>query len=60
MPVSPTIVCVECGGTCNLTPPLEPDDVLEVGDVVMYRCRECQGRFDVVVDEDDLLEDEPG
>ena len=56
MPIATAIVCVECGGTARLATPIADDDVLEVGDVVVYRCDECYGRFDVVVDEDDLTE----
>jgi hypothetical protein len=52
--IAATIVCVECGGAARLATPIEPDDDLEVGDVVVYRCDECYGRFDVVVDEEDL------
>jgi hypothetical protein len=51
-----TIVCVECGGTAWLIQPVQPDDELEVGDVVAYRCSECLDRFDLVVDEHDLEE----
>jgi hypothetical protein len=54
MAIATTIVCVECGGAARLAVPIEPDDGIAVGDVVMYRCDECYGRFDVVVDEDDL------
>jgi hypothetical protein len=53
------IVCVECGGRAQLATPLTPDDVIAVGDVLMYRCDECWGRFDVVVHEDDF-DDPPG
>jgi hypothetical protein len=52
--VPDVIDCVECGGRCHLlsTPP--PDDPFEPGDVVAYRCADCQERFDVVVaDEED-------
>jgi hypothetical protein len=48
------IVCVECGGVARLATPIAGDDELEVGDVVVYRCEDCYGRFDVVVEEDDL------
>jgi hypothetical protein len=49
-----TIVCVECGGAARLATPIGDDDDLEAGEVVVYRCDDCYGRFDVVVDEDDL------
>jgi hypothetical protein len=57
VPVATTIVCVECGGRARLATPLTDEDELEVGEVLVYRCDECFGRFDVVVDEADL---EPG
>jgi hypothetical protein len=54
MQLATAIVCVECGGTARLATPIAEDDELEAGDVVVYRCDDCYGRFDVVVDEDDL------
>jgi hypothetical protein len=56
VPVSTAIVCVECGGTARLATPIADDDPFEVGDVVVYRCDECYGRFDVVLDEEDVAE----
>jgi hypothetical protein len=55
----PTIVCVECGGTCGLIQAVGPDDELEPGDVVAYRCADCRERFDVVLTEDDDVEPPP-
>jgi len=52
-----TIVCVECGGLAWLLQPVGPEDDLEPGDAVAYRCADCLERFDVVVEEDDLLDD---
>ena len=34
------------------------DDVIEVGDILVYRCPDCLQRWDVVVDEDDLTDDD--
>jgi hypothetical protein len=48
-----TIVCVECGGTCGLLQAVGPEDDLEPGDVVAYRCEDCRERFDLVLTEDD-------
>jgi hypothetical protein len=48
-----TIVCVECGGTCGLIQLVGPEDELEPGDVVAYRCADCNERFDLVLTEDD-------
>jgi hypothetical protein len=54
VPIARTIVCVECGGAARLATPIADDDEPEAGEVVVYRCDECYGRFDVVVDEDDV------
>jgi hypothetical protein len=48
-----TIVCVECGGTCGLLQDVGPEDEIEPGDVVAYRCADCRERFDLVLTEDD-------
>ena len=58
MAVATTIVCVECGGKAQLATPLGDDEEFAAGDVVVYRCDDCYGRFDVVVDEEDLTEDD--
>lgn len=44
-----TIVCVDCGGTCHLISYL-PDEGVEKGDVLAYRCEDCSDRWDVVWD----------
>ena len=56
-PLAETIVCVECGGTAHLLTGFPPDDPPLAGDIVPYRCADCMDRFDIVVDEADL-EDE--
>jgi len=56
-PLAETIVCVECGGTAHLLTGFPPDDPPMAGDIVPYRCADCMDRFDLVVDEADL-EDE--
>jgi len=49
----PTIVCVDCGGRCSLlTPPREDGEWLP-GDIVSYRCRDCNDRWDLVLPDDD-------
>jgi len=58
-PLANRIVCVECGGWAYLLTPFPPDAPPMAGDVVAYRCADCVDRFDVVVDEADLEEDEP-
>jgi DNA-directed RNA polymerase subunit RPC12/RpoP len=56
--IAERINCMECGGVAFLAQPIGPDDVFEPGDSVVYLCGECAQRWDVVVDEDDLIEDE--
>jgi DNA-directed RNA polymerase subunit RPC12/RpoP len=48
------IVCVDCGGTCHLLSHPPPDEEFEPGDVVAYRCSDCNDRWDVeLADPDD-------
>jgi hypothetical protein len=47
-----TIVRVDCGGTCHLLTRLDPEDPVEPGDVLQYRCPDCLERFDVVYETD--------
>jgi len=58
MTISERIDCMECGGrrTAQLGQVLEPEMVLQAGDVLVYICSDCNQRWDVVVDEDDLIE----
>ena len=52
----PTIVCVDCGGTCHLLTYAREDGTWEPGDIVSYRCRDCLDRWDLVLpdaDDDD-------
>lgn len=46
---SPTIICVDCGGTAHLITPPPEDGVWHVGDVTAYRCRDCRDRWDIVL-----------
>jgi hypothetical protein len=48
-----TIVCVECGGTAHLISHLPPNDPLEPGWPIAYRCADCMERFDVIWEEED-------
>ena len=59
MPIAERISCMECEGIAVLVQLPDPDEMLEPGDVLVYRCPECYQRWDVVVDEADL-EDEDG
>ncbi len=56
MPVSKTITCVDCGGTCHLLS-YEPDEGFAPGDIVAYRCEDCVDRWDIELDADDLDDD---
>jgi hypothetical protein len=56
-PLAESIVCIECGGTAYLLTGFPPDDPPMAGDIVPYRCADCVDRFDIVVEEADL-EDE--
>lgn len=52
-PLPETIVCVDCGGTCHRLS-RAPDEGFEPGDTVAYRCSDCNDRWDVELDADDL------
>jgi len=60
--VPDTITCVDCGQTAHrMTEPSEFG--WEEGDVVAYRCRGCNDRWDMVVEEtggDDTAPGSPG
>ena len=58
-PLAETIICVECGGTAHLLTGFPPDDPPMAGDIVPYRCADCMDRFDLVVDEADLEDENP-
>ena len=46
------IDCIDCGGVCSrLT--LEPELGWAPGDLVTYRCRDCNDRWELIVDESD-------
>ena len=47
-----SIVCVECGGPAHLISFLPPDDSLEPGSAIAYRCSDCMDRFDMVWEEE--------
>ncbi|MEY4131516.1 MAG: hypothetical protein RLZZ31_1640 [Actinomycetota bacterium] len=48
----PPMTCIDCGGGLR---PLSypPEDGWEPGDVVAFRCPDCNERFDIVVPEDE-------
>jgi hypothetical protein len=51
----PEITCVDCGGVAHLlTKPPGPDDLpWAEGDLVVYRCQDCNDRWDLEVPADD-------
>lgn len=57
MAVADSIVCVDCGGSCHRMPLEPPEMGWQVGDVVTYRCRDCNDMWYLEVDEEDLVED---
>lgn len=52
------IVCVECGGDAHLVQEADAESPYTPGDVAVYRCGDCTERWDVVVTDEDLAEDE--
>lgn len=46
------IVCVDCGGRCHLISFL-PDEPLEAGAILAYRCEDCLDRWDIVWESND-------
>ncbi len=54
MPVADSIVCVDCGGLCGrLTG--DPELGWAVGDVVAYRCRDCNDVWYLELTDDDVV-----
>jgi hypothetical protein len=45
----PTLDCIDCGGRCHPLVTWAPDDPPVPGDVVSYRCEDCNDRWDVIV-----------
>jgi len=48
-----TITCVDCGGLCRRLSYEPPDEGFQPGDVVAYRCRDCNDRWDIVLEDED-------
>lgn len=49
--VDPVIDCIDCGGICHVLSMWDDDDPPVPGDVVTYRCQDCNDRWDIVVPE---------
>jgi hypothetical protein len=56
VPIAERIDCMECGAEAVLVQPVDDETELEAGDILVYRCRECLQRWDVVLDDDDLTD----
>jgi hypothetical protein len=54
MAPAPEITCVDCGGRAYLISYAPDEGRWEAGDVVAYRCADCNDRWDVVLEEEDL------
>lgn len=46
------IVCVDCGGDAFLLDRLEENELVEVGTVLAYRCKDCMDRWDIEIGEE--------
>jgi hypothetical protein len=53
---APEITCVDCGGRAHLISYPPEDGRWVAGDVVAYRCSECNDRWDVVLEDEDLAD----
>lgn len=53
----PAITCIDCGGRAHLLTAPREDGRWEPGDFVAYRCEDCLDRWDLVLD-DDAIDDE--
>jgi hypothetical protein len=58
--IADTIICVDCGGSCQRMPLDAPELGWQVGDLVSYRCRDCADMWYLEVSEDDLADDGDG
>lgn len=50
---SPTIDCIDCGGTCHLISRPQEHGEFDPGEVVVYRCEDCLDRWDLVLPDED-------
>ena len=53
--MDPIIVCIDCGGNAHLIT-VPPVDDFYPGDVLIYRCADCNDRWDIVWDPDGELD----
>ena len=52
-PPDPTITCVDCGGTAHLLTTWDDEAPPRPGDLAVYRCSDCNDRWDLLLPEDD-------
>lgn len=52
MDVPDKITCVDCGQDAHLIS-YPPDEGWQIGDYIAYRCRGCNDRWDLVVEDPD-------
>ncbi len=50
MNVPEEIICVDCGQTAHLIS-YPPEEGWQIGDFIAYRCRGCNDRWDMVVED---------
>lgn len=47
------IVCIDCGGRAFLLTPAPEDGIWAPGDIVAYRCQDCNDRWDLELPDDE-------
>ena len=51
----PTVIdCIDCGGRAHLIELKPNDGDPEPGDIAVFRCEDCNDRWDIVLEDDDL------
>jgi DNA-directed RNA polymerase subunit RPC12/RpoP len=51
--IDEAITCIDCGGQAHLLTTWPDDDPPQPGDVMSYRCSDCNDRWDIVLPEVD-------
>ena len=49
----PTIDCIDCGGVASLMTTWDDENPPRPGDLAVYRCRDCNDRWDMVLPGED-------
>ncbi len=50
--VHETIDCIDCGGICHLLTRLDDTGRFWPGDLLTYRCSDCDDRWDLIIPDD--------